>query len=60
MKFIIYGGIGFIIACVIAVKYGPWFKKTSTTVTDDVDNVVTDVKGDVTNTPSATPAPSGS
>lgn len=49
MKIIIYCAIGFVIACVVAVKYGPWFKKTSTTVTDDVTNVVNDVKTDVTN-----------
>ncbi len=48
MKFVIYGGIGFIIACVVAVRYGPWFKKTSekvdsavTNATDAVKNVVT-------------------
>jgi len=35
---------GFIIACVVAVKYGPWFKKTSTTVTQDVTNVENNIK----------------
>lgn len=52
MKTIILIGIGFVIACVVAVKYGPWFKKTSTAVTDDVTNIENKVKSDVT-TPEA-------
>lgn len=41
---VIYGGIGFVIACVVAVKYGPWFKKTSTQVANTVDNVADNIK----------------
>lgn len=41
---VIYGGIGFVIACVVAVKYGPWFKKTSTQVTNAVDNAADNIK----------------
>lgn len=40
-------GAGFVIACIVAVRYAPWFKKTSTEVNTDVGNVIADVKGDV-------------
>jgi hypothetical protein len=48
MKLIIGCGVGFVIACILAVKYGPWFKKTSTTVTDDVTNAANNIKNEVT------------
>ena len=41
-------GVGFVVACVLAVKYGPWFKKTSTTVAQDVTNVEDNIKKEVT------------
>lgn len=44
MKTIIILGVGFVIACVIAVRYGPWFKKASTQVNDVVTNVEDNVK----------------
>jgi hypothetical protein len=41
---VIYGGIGFVIACVVAVRYGPWFKKTSAQVDQTVTNVTNNIK----------------
>lgn len=48
MKLIIYAGIGFVIACVLAVRYGPWFKKTSEQVDTTVTNVTNNIKDVVT------------
>jgi hypothetical protein len=53
--------VGFVVACVVAVKYGPWFKKTSTTVTQDVTNVENNIKKEVTtNGNNSGSTPSGS
>lgn len=44
MKMAIYIGIGFVIACVLAVKAKAWFSNASTKVTNVVDNVVDKTK----------------
>lgn len=56
MKTIIILGVGFVIACVLAVRYGPWFKKTSTQVNNVVTNVEDDVKSVATKDASTTNA----